>query len=834
MSDFDKRLQQAMQVASTATQLARSSDSRGVQQAMQVASTATQLARGLDGGGVQQAISGVLSLLGDGKSLPYVRYTFSSSAEPGAPWHVHRVHAREGLSELYEATLDLVFDGLSADTDALLGSSCELVMERSTLSRRILGIVRHVEDLGTLIDKRMVRVQVVPALWGLSQRVDSYIFQEMTVPEILEDVLKEGLTPFKRAVRLSLQREYPKREYCVQYAESDLDFLLRLMKEEGITFYFEHAGEAEELVLVDSHAPFQPCETLDGGPVWVSNDAGSHLHVETVRGLDWTTSLRPTSVVVRDFDWTGPRHLSKELKAEEESGRDVYLYPAELTLSGYDTGNRQYTKDDTAARVRLLREGQQVGAKRGRGRGNVTGFLPGRTFNLQGHLRGELDQAYLLTRVEHLGHAPEERPHPSTEDSERERYENRFECIPLSVPFRPEYPLARSRIPGPHTATVVGPPNEEIHTDPHGRIKVRFHWDRAGQGDDKASCWVRVAQMWAGAGFGTLFIPRVGMEVVVDFLEGNPDRPLVVGCVYNGTNRPPVQLPEERTRSTLRTQSSPDSDGYNELRFEDAKGSEQIFLHAQKDLMEVVEHDHTTQVGNDQSNTVEKNQTNTVKANQTEIVGGDQSMTVSGNRTKTVKKDETVTVEQNRTETVKQNETVTINGERGLKVDGKETYSVGGTRDKMVTGKETVTLEAGRTTSVTGNDELTVSAEHLVTADVKHQLTQGPTTFTFEGGHVELNAGSYIKLVHGPGDVQIDDSGKVLVNSATGIELTCGGCSLKLSPTKVEIAGAVEVSLAGGAGTVKLDAAGVTVSGPTVSSSAAALNEITGAMVKIN
>jgi type VI secretion system secreted protein VgrG len=813
-----------------------------LRQVAQVASTATQLTQGLEGGNVVgKALSGVLSLLGGSTPLAHVRYTFSSTAEPEAPWHVRRVHTREALSELYELTVDLVLDGPFVDADALLGSSCTLGLERALLSRQVQGIARHVEDLGTLADKHMVRVHVVPALWELSQRIDSYIFQEMTVPEVLEDVLNEGLLPLKRKVNLSsLHREYPKREYCVQYAESDLDFVLRLMKEEGIAFFFEHSGEAEELVLVDDNSPFHPCQTLDSGPVWIANQAGGLAQMETLQGLEWSTSLRPTGVVVRDFDWTRPRFvLTRDAREQEASGREEYLYPAELSLSDYDKGgSHRYTKEDAAVRARLLREGQQLGQKKGRGRGNVTGFCPGRTFELRGHARAGLDQTYLLTRVEHLGEAPEEHPlfslEGSGEEVKPERYENRFECIPLSVPFRPEYPLVRSRVPGLQTAMVVGPAGEEIHTDPHGRIKVRFHWDRVGPENEKASCWVRVAQSWAGAGFGMFSIPRVGMEVVIDFLEGNPDRPLVIGCVYNGANPPPLNLPGERTRTTLRSQSSPGGSGSNELRFEDAKGQEQVFLHAQKDQLAVVEHDDTTQVKNDQSTTVDNNQTNTVKVNQTESVGGDQSLTVSGNRTKTVKKNETVTVEQNRTQKVNVNETVTIHGERSLTVDGKETYSVGGTRAKTVTGKETVTLAAGRQTTVTTNDELTVSAERLVTADVKHQTTQGPTTFTFEGGHVELNAGSYITLVHGSGEVTIEDSGKISVRSGNEIELSCGGCSIKLTPTKIEILGAVEVALAGGAGTVKLDPAGVAVAGPKVSSMGEQLNEVTGGLVKIN
>ena len=780
-----------------------------------------------------KALSGVLSLLGGDTPLPHVRYTFSSSAEPGVPWHVRRVHTREALSELYEVAIDLVFDGPFVDADALLGSSCTLRLERVHLSREVQGIARHVEDLGTLVDKRMVRVHLVPALWELSQRIDSYIFQEMTVPQVLEDVLNEGLLPLKRKVNLSaLHRDYPKREYCVQYAESDLDFVLRLMKEEGIAFYFDHSGEAEELVLVEDNAPFPACQTLDNGPVWIANQAGGLARMETLQGLEWSTSLRQTGVVVRDFDWTNPGFsLTKDARAKEESGREAYLYPAELTLSAYDDKKQfRYTKEDAAVRTHLLREGQQLGQKKGRGRGNVTSFRPGSTFQLQGHGRPELDQAYLITRVEHLGEAPEVHPlfsqESSSEEIKPERYENCFECIPLSVPFRPEYPLVRSRIPGLQTALVVGPEGEEIHTDPHGRIKVRFHWDRVGPQNDKASCWVRVAQAWGGAGFGAYYIPRVGMEVVIDFLEGNPDRPLVIGCVYNGSNPPPLTLPEQRTRTTLRSQSSPGGGGYNELRFEDAKDNEQVFLHAQKDMSAVVEHDDSTQVKNDQ--------TNTVDANQTESVGGNQSMTVSGNRTKTVKQNETVTVEQNRTETVNVNETVTVHGERSLTVDGKETYSIGGTRAKTVTGKETVTLAAGRQTTVTTNDELHVSDQRLVTADMKHQTIQGPTTFTFEGGHVELKAGSYIKLIHGTGQVLIEDSGKVLVNSGTEIELTCGGCSIKLTPTKVEIHGAAEVFLSGGAGNMKLDSSGAATSGPNISSSAGVLNEVSGAVVKIN
>ena len=238
----------------------------------------------------------------------------------------------------------------------------------------------------------LVRVHVVPALWALSQRIDSHIFQDMTVPDILEDVLTEGLQPFAREVSLSLQREYPVREYCVQYAESDLDFVQRLMREEGIAFYFEHDGAAEKLVLVDANASYPPCQTLDGGAVCVSAQAGSFSERESVKGFEWATRLCPTGAVVRDFDWTRPQLNLTRQSQGQETGREQYLYPAELTIGEYSQGDRRYTKEDGDARARLFREAQVAGQQRGRGQGNVTGFMPGQTFALEGHERPELEE----------------------------------------------------------------------------------------------------------------------------------------------------------------------------------------------------------------------------------------------------------------------------------------------------------------------------------------------------------------------------------------------------------------------------------------------------------
>jgi type VI secretion system secreted protein VgrG len=835
MSDFDDQARAAASASSVPRQATST-----VSRAGHVTQSVARVAQAAGSGDLGGAASALSPLVGGGTPLSEVRFDFSSSATQDFPWHVRRAHVTEGLSALYEAVVDLTLDGLGIESDALLGSSCQLHLERSSMTRHVLGIARRVEYLGSLAEKLLVRVHIVPALWALSQRIDSYIFQDMTVPDVLEDVLTEGLQPFNREVSLSLQREYPVREYCVQYGESDLEFVLRLMREEGIAFYFEHDGEAEKLVLVDSNAPFQPCQTLDGGAVRVSAEAGKLSEVESVKGLEWSTQLCPTGAVVRDFDWTRPQlNLTRETQGQGEKGREQYLYPAELTIGEYSQGDRHYTQEDGNARVRLFRESQETGRQRGRGQGNVTGFTPGQTFMLQGHERPELDQDYLLTRVEHVGEAPEETLLAAPGEAAKERYFNHFECIPLSVPFRPEAPTPRRRVPGLQTATVVGLQGEEIYTDEHGRIKVQFHWDREGQRNERASCWVRVAQVWAGLGFGTLFIPRIGMEVVVDFLEGNPDRPLVIGCVYNGTNPPPTLLPDERTRSTIRTESSPGGEGYNELRFEDAKNKEQVFLHAQKDLVEEVEHDHHTTVKNDQVNHVD--------CNQTQSIGGDQSETVSGNQSVVVKK--------NRTVHIQGSQSVTIDGSQGnagvngskvgitgdYKLDASNTIEVQApTHIKLSCGGSSVLIEPGKITLNAGG-----SAQLVLDANALMKSAAGSQVFLDANTLAESSGGSRVlldgnALVHASGGAQVlFDANANMVSSGGSQVLLDGnakvhgaGTATMDSPSSTTVQGAT-ATLAGGGGSVECGGAGVTAAGGTVSVSGGSVS-IAGGMVSIN
>jgi type VI secretion system secreted protein VgrG len=368
----------------------------------------------------------------------------------------------------------------------------------------------------------------------------------------------------------------------------------------------------------------------------------------------------------------------------------------------YDHTQRRFVVDLTEVRAAHTLEADTNPSERWHGRSNVCGLAPGRVLE-----RDEDGRRFVITRVVHLGVADEDRLGADVSQGvAKERYSNDFECVPHETTIRPARVTPRPLVSGPETAIVTGPVGEEIHTDEHGRIKVHFHWDREGAYDDGSSCWIRVAQTWAGAGWGGLFIPRVGMEVVVSFLEGNPDRPLVVGCVYNGDNPPPYALPADKTKSTLKSRSSLGGAGFNEFRFEDLAGSEQIFLHAQKDLDEVVLHDHTLQVGNDETIAVGVNQMLSVGSNQAETIGASR--------------------------------TTSIGLQDSLTVGASQTIAVGVDRSSTVGGSDSLTAGAMVSVSAGGVITLTAGAEIVLQAGPS-TITLGPTGITLFGPLISLN-----------------------------------------------------------------------------------------------
>lgn len=690
--------------------------------------------------------------------LPKAEFMFTvNGAQPA--WRMRRFELHEALSAPYHCSIDLVSLGDEAIATSLLGASCTVTVLRGPLKRTVHGVVFRVEDLGTANNHVCAHVELAPALWVASEGTKTRIFQAKAAPEIVAEVLKEPLATFHRTCDISRlsRKDYAQREFCVQFDESDLAFVTRLLAEEGISYFFDQSGNEEVMVLVDSNEAYPACATLDDNPVPASGFTAAAGQVECLFDFASARRLGTTRAAVHKYDWTRPSvpfNEKLERKAGDGPDFEIYDHAPRCAVSAYGEGDLKYTKEHLKERARVGLERAQVRHSVHTGTSNVTGLFAGAVLETRDHALSDLCQKYLVIGVHHSGRSSEDLANRDTAGSHREDpFRNILECVPLSVPFRPELPARHPQALGIVTATVVGPPNEEIFTDAHGRVKVRFHWDRRGpshdprsgdskdQDDVNSSCWVRVAQSWAGPGFGTIFLPRIGMEVVVQFSAGDPDRPIITGCLYNGQNPPPLDLPAEKTRSTLRTASSPGSMGSNEIRFEDAKDSEELYIHAQKDMNETVLHDHTRTVNND------------------------ETITVHGNQAATVDKNQTVTVHGTHDETVDKKDTVTLKDEHEATVTKKVTQTYRAEHELTVKGPQEISIQTDKTEHV--------QQAYDLTTDKKYSLTQGTTNLTLEGNKATLTAGG--------GDIEI--------NSATKITLVCGNNTIVLSPSGIEVNG---------------------------------------------
>lgn len=505
--------------------------------------------------------------------IDHVRYRFECGA---AAWHVRAVVLEEQLNRPFRAELRLVATE-ARDVGALLAAPAVLTLSRGEEVRVFRGEVTRAE-VSCLGTGAIATVRFEPTLARLGWSTRSRIFQGKTTLEIVREVIGAAVD-LTLAPQLVAPR--PALDYCVQYQESDLAFASRLLEQEGIAWLLDDSGESQVLRLVDDNAAFPRCPEL--AELMVVPDGHDEATEATVQALGFTHRPAPVGVLECDWTWMGAPAIATEVRYPEAAAepRHELHHPRRGAAATAETA------------VRHEYERRVASAVVGTGRSNVIALGPGRPASILAGNGERLD--VLVTAVVHRGDAPEVELGAARAPS-APNYTNTFECHPADVVHRPPCTTPRPRIHGLQTAVVVGPPDEEVHTDEHGRIRVRMHWDRATNPDDEASCWLRVAQSWAGQGWGTMFIPRVGMEVLVAFLDGDPDRPMCVGCVFNGAHRPPYELPADRTKSTIRTQSTPGADGYNELTFDDAAGSERVFIRAQRDLDAHVLHDLSTKV----------------------------------------------------------------------------------------------------------------------------------------------------------------------------------------------------------------------------------------------
>ncbi len=676
-----------------------------------------------------------------------IELRFSGDDAAGGPWMVVDARFEDRLNRPYELHLNLETDDDSARAVALLGKTAKLEIQAGNATRVLIGIVSEVSERNVL-PPAMAGTEVVlrPALEALRHRRNTRIFQDQSVPDILAAVMSDGLGGYGRSTDVRLNRTYPTCEFRVQYDETDLDFCHRLMEEEGITYYFTFEGDAETLVLSDDDKAYP--DILDGsGATQIVYDARRDESAQDgrVHRFDARSRLLSTKLTLRHFDWTRP---STPIEAESEEAygdpngstiapaREIYEHDAHKpTLHSFD-GNA-YGGHDAGDQATLRRQESALRARVGEGESTVLAMTAGGLFELHGHPAPEHDVSYLVL----------ESSHSFARDGRH--YANTFRCVPSDVPHRPRRVTPRPTIRSMLTATVVGPAGEEIHTDTHGRIKVQFHWDRLGASDDHSSCFLRVMQPWAGKGWGFVFLPRIGMEVVVRFVDGDPDRPVAVGSVYNGANPPPLTLPDQKTKSTIKTASSLGGGGNNELRFEDLAGSEEMYLHAQKDFNEVVEHDHTTTVHNNQSIKVDVDQSQEVGANQTEHVFANQDLTVDANRTVSVHGSFTETIDGSETRTVSSGVTETISAGETRTVSGGMTETISGGRTQSISGGSTETINGSLNQTITGAVSVDTPATYSITA------TGGITVIAPGGMTIIAPAGHQIVA---PGGQRIVDS----------------------------------------------------------------------------
>ncbi|WP_057407699.1 type VI secretion system tip protein VgrG, partial [Pseudomonas amygdali] len=488
----------------------------------------------------------------------------------------------------------------------------------------IHGLIDQVSqgDSGTRLTHYSITLR--PHLARLRHRTNQRIFQNRTVRQIIAQVLKEHHL-LTNDYRFKLGTTYAKREYCVQYNESDLHFVQRLCEEEGLHYHFEHSPTAHQLVFGDNQMVFPKLDS-----VIYRRDNGLVADKPVIKRFKLRLETRVNRTTRRDY------HFEKPLLKMEGSA-DIKTQP---DLEDYDYPGGFTHRDQGLQRANRALERHRHDYRLGEGQSDQPRLVSGHFLPLDGHPNEDWNDRWLLTEVRHEGRQPqvlEESAHKiQSPDNFQQGYRNTFFATPWQALYRPPLHHPKPRIFGSQTAVVTGPKDQEIHCDRHGRVKVQFHWDREGSGDDKSSCWLRVSSSWAGNRYGGMTIPRVGMEVLVTFLEGDPDQPLISGCLYHAEHIPPYDLPAHQTRSVFRTLSSPGGNGSNELRIEDRAGQEHIYIHAQRDWDQNIEHEQKIRVGHERHDRVEGNSYSEFKA--------EEHCTVDGNRLTEVKADDHLTV----------------------------------------------------------------------------------------------------------------------------------------------------------------------------------------------
>ena len=661
----------------------------------------------------------------------------------------------EGLSQLTEITASLLSPRSDLDADLILGKPVTFTVEqRNDGARHFHGIVSRFSAVGQTGRFHRYQAVVRPWLWFLTRTTDCRIFQHQTVPDIVKTVFADhriAVHDFK------LFREYREREYCVQYRESDFNFVSRLLEHEGIYYRFEHVDGKHTLLLLDSGSAHDPQPDGAAELPFLGGTGQEPPDLDFVGRWTMSRSVQPGKFAIDDYDFEKPSSkllTSGEQRREHDLGdAEIYDYPGLFTKPADGVQLIETRRDEVESCFEVFS-----------GSTNALALRVGFTFKLQRHPRDDQNAEYLVTSV----NLQAKNGSLDAGLGAGAGFHCEFTAIAASQQYRPPRHSRRPYVQGAQTAVVVGAAGEEIHTDRFGRVRVQFRWDRLGKKDENSSCMVRVAQAWAGKNFGAIFIPRVGQEVIVDFLEGDPDQPIIVGSVHNAEQMPPWKLPDNATQSGVLTRSSKGGAyaNANEIRFEDKQGSELLSLHAERNMSTSVEVDDSTSVGRDQSIGINR----------------DQSLSVTRNRNVYVKENESHIVDLAQKLKVGTNQDNHVVGNQSTQVDGVHTLSVKGNLQ--------TDTQANRVENTKGNESRTIkgSESHFVTGnqifDITGNLSYKAARMVFEAGHIEHKVTGANSVVHtspnGPYSIMAN---KITLLSNTDVSILAAG---KINQTSME------------------------------------------------
>lgn len=653
--------------------------------------------------------------------------------------------SREELGRLFQFEIALESEDHAIELNKLIGENVTVVLNLANESERYFnGFVSRFSHLpihGRLANYHMT---VVPWLWFLTRTSDCRIFQEKSTTDIIKEVFRDkGMSDFRDETK----RTYKPWEYCVQYRETDFNFISRLMEQEGIYYFFEHENGKHTLVMVDdvtAHQPFPDYDTITYRTRRENQVEGEYIY-------DWNYGIeaQPGKYELNDFNFETPK---ASLKASSDIRRDhtnadfeMYDYPGEYVVHGDGV-------DVSKIRIEELQtDYHDVQAS-----ATALGMAVGRVFTLEDHPQDDQNEKYLVSSVRYEVRNAEYESGGGGDTAVRCHFTAKL----ADQPYRSKRVTPKPLINGPQTAFVVGPSGEEIYTDKYGRVKVQFHWDRYSEANESSSCWIRVAQIWAGKKWGAMYMPRIGQEVIVEFLEGDPDRPIITGRVYNADCMPPYELPANKTMSTVKSNSSKGGGGFNEIRFEDKKGEEQIFVHAEKNqdirvknnCYETIGNDRHLIVRNDQKEIVEHDREETVENDHKEKIGKDRHLVIAGKEAKSVDGSQSLTVKGDVIEVFKSNHSEQTTKDYYLKASnivieatqnitikvGQSHIAIDNTGIKIGT-KGMIKVESTGTTDVKATAPLTVESSSMATMKSPMTSVKGDGMTIVQGGLVKIN-----------------------------------------------------------------------------------------------